>query len=58
MDLFESEPRIGYEVLKSLVRVLGSKILNIEQAIVQGKTKEVLGQGGVPLKRIQLSGLR
>ena len=34
MELFESEPRIGYEVLKSLVRVLGSKILNIEHAIV------------------------
>jgi len=36
MELFEREPRIGYEVLKSLIRVLGTKILNIEHVIVQG----------------------
>jgi len=36
MELFEREPRIGYEVLKSLVRVLGTKIINIENLIVQG----------------------
>ena len=35
MELFEREPRIGYEVLRSLVRVFGSKILNIENMIVR-----------------------
>ena len=35
MELFEREPRVGYEVLRSLVSVLGSKILNVERAIVQ-----------------------
>jgi CRP/FNR family transcriptional regulator, cyclic AMP receptor protein len=35
MELFERKPKIGYEVLRSLIRVLGSKILNVENMIVQ-----------------------
>jgi len=37
--LFDSDIYIGYEVMRSLVRVIGSKVRNIEQLILAGQTQ-------------------
>ena len=35
--LFDKEPRLGYEVMSSLIRVIGSRVWNIEQLLITGK---------------------
>ena len=35
--LFDKDTHIGYEVMNSLVRVIGSRVRNIEQLLVTGK---------------------
>ena len=36
-DLFESHPHIGYEVTKSLLQVIASRVRTIEQLLITGK---------------------
>lgn len=35
--LFEKEPRLGYEVMYGLIKVIGSRVWNIEQLLVTGR---------------------
>ena len=35
--LFDSDKQVGYEVMKSLVRVIGSRVWNIERLLTTGK---------------------
>lgn len=35
--LFENEPRLGYEVMYGLIKVIGSRVWNIEQLLVTGR---------------------
>ncbi len=40
--LFDKEPHIGFEVLKSLVRVIGTRFRMLEQLLTTGKTSPLL----------------
>ena len=35
--LFEKETRLGYEVMNGLIKVIGSRVWNIEQLLITGK---------------------
>jgi CRP-like cAMP-binding protein len=41
--LFHKEPHLGYEVARSLLRVIGSRVWNIEQLLITGKRSPFLG---------------
>jgi CRP-like cAMP-binding protein len=41
--LMDKEPYIGYEVMKGLVRVISSRLRNIEQMVIRGKRWPLLG---------------
>jgi CRP-like cAMP-binding protein len=36
-SLFESDTRLGYEVMSSLIRVIGARVRHIEQLLITGK---------------------
>jgi len=35
--LFDKDPRLGYEVMNGLIKVIGSRVWNIEQLLITGK---------------------
>ena len=42
--LFDRDPRLGYEVLNSLIRVIGARVRNIEQLLIKGKRSPFFGK--------------